>query len=127
MRDYFRRISYFSTLAWPIAIALLIAFLAVTHPHWPRGWCIAAFLAALIVLPGVLLALKLGSTPIVKEKVVFLWGRAPGIIVVRRENGEEDRFYHREIFAHFVEGKIKEGDLLSLHLLDKDIVSWEKL
>ncbi|MGO0122604.1 hypothetical protein [Desulfothermobacter acidiphilus] len=127
MRRYFRRMSYFSTLVWPIVLALGIAFLAVTHPQWPRSWCIAAFLATLILLPGVLLALKLTSTPLTQERVTFLWGRAPGIIVVRRESGEEDRFYHQEIFTSFAEGKIKQGDTISLHLLDKDIVRWEKL
>lgn len=127
MRDFFRRMSYFTTLAIPIATALLIALLAVTHPQWPRIYLIIAFLAALIILPGVTLGLKLGCTPLTEEKVVFLGVGAPGVIHVRHDNGEVVRYPHRELYAHFLDGTVEEGEVLLLRFLENEILSWKSL
>ncbi|MEW6770400.1 MAG: hypothetical protein AB1330_03305 [Bacillota bacterium] len=125
MRRFFRRMSYFTTLVVPIVVALVIAFLAVLNPQWPRIYCVIAFLAALIILPGVTLGLKLGCTPVTEERVVLVGVDAPGIIGVRRANGEVVRYHHRELYTLFCNGTVSEGSILSLRFLDNDIIGWQ--
>uniref|UniRef100_A0A7C2EJ11 Uncharacterized protein n=1 Tax=Ammonifex degensii TaxID=42838 RepID=A0A7C2EJ11_9THEO len=125
MRQFFSRMSYFTTLVVPMAVALIIAFLAVINPQWPRLYCIIAFLAALIILPGITLGLKLGCTPVTEEEVVFLGVCAPGVIGVRYPNGEVVRYPHRELYDLFRNGTVKEGDILRLRFLDKEIIGWQ--
>jgi hypothetical protein len=127
MRQYFRRMSYFTTLAIPIGTALLIALLAVTHPQWPRTYFIIGFLAALIILPGITLGLKLGSTPLVEREMVFLGGNAPGIVRFADERGRIESYPHRQLYALFLDGAIREGETLLLRFLDHEIMSWKSL
>jgi hypothetical protein len=119
--------SYFTTLVIPIGVALLIVLLAVTHPQWPRTYLIIGFLAALIILPGITLGLKLGSTPLVEREVVFLGGNAPGVIRVANEHGRMESYPHRQLYALYLDGTIREGEVLLLRFLENDILSWKSL
>lgn len=127
MRKFFSGMSYFTTLVVPIAVALLIAVIAVTHPQWPRIYFIVAFLAALILLPGITLGLKLGCTPLDDVKVIFCGVGAPGVIRVRLENGQVVGYPHKELYALYLDGVVKEGELLLLRFLEHDILSWKSL
>jgi hypothetical protein len=86
---------------------------------------VIAFLAALILLPGVTLGLKLGCTPVTEEKVTLVGVDAPGIIGVRRANGEVVRYHHRELYTLLCNGTISEGSILNLRFLDNDIIGWQ--
>ncbi|MEW6447296.1 MAG: hypothetical protein AB1426_04290 [Bacillota bacterium] len=127
MRHFFSRMSYFTTLAVPIAVALIIAFTGLAHPEWPRIYFIIGFLAALILLPGVTLGLKLGSTPITEEDVEFTGVYGRGVIGVRFANGEVVRYPHNELYNLFINGGIEAGEPLRLRFLDQDIISWKSL
>lgn len=124
MREFFRRMSYFTTLVIPIGVALVIAFVGLAKPEWPRIYFIVGYLAALILLPGITLGLKLGSTPLVEEEVEFVGVFAPGWIEVRRATGEICRYHHRQLYELFQSGGIRRGERLILRFLDQDIVGW---
>lgn len=127
MRQFFSRMSYFTTLAVPIAVALIIAFVGLAHPEWPRIYFIIGFLAALIILPGITLGLKLGSIPITEEDVEFVGVYGRGVIGVRFSTGELVRYPHKELYNLFLSGAIETGEPLRLRFLDQEIVSWKSL
>lgn len=127
MREFFSRMSYFTTLAVPIVAALIIAFIGLAHPEWPRIYFIIGFLAALIILPGVTLGLKLGCTPVTEEDVEFAGVYGRGVIGVRFPNGEVARYPHKELYNLFLNGGVEEGEPLRLRFLDQDIISWKSL
>lgn len=127
MREYCRRMSYLTTLVIPIAVALVIAFVGLTHPQWPRVYFIIGFLAALILLPGVTLGLKLSCTPVVEEDVEFLGTYGPGWIGVRHANGAVARYHHRGLYEMHQSGHVRRGERLRLRFLEQEIISWELL
>ncbi|MEW6183341.1 MAG: hypothetical protein AB1500_09240 [Bacillota bacterium] len=127
MRRSFSRMSYFTTLVVPMAVALLIALFAVTHPQWPRIYFIVSFLAALVLFPGITLGLKLGCTPLEDVKVTFFGVGAPGIIRVRLENGQVVGYPHKQLYALYLDGVVTEGEILLFRFLENDIISWKSL
>ncbi|MEW5762859.1 MAG: hypothetical protein AB1776_06640 [Bacillota bacterium] len=124
----FQRMGWFWTFIIPVAVALAIAWAGIKNPDLPRTYFVLGFLAALVLLPAVFIALKILAIPVRHEEVVAVGVRGERQVEIRHPDGAVVTYYAPDLARALKSGRVRAGDRLRVAVRrNEQILGWEEL
>ncbi|RJX19264.1 MAG: hypothetical protein C4575_08805 [Desulforudis sp.] len=115
------------TFIIPMVVGMLFVLVGLTQPELPRNIFIYGFLFALVILPGILIALKIFTSPTTRAEVV-LAGIEPGGNVSLRFPDQSVRSYQAPALNRDVMmGKVREGERMKVLVKGEIVFKWERV
>jgi len=122
----FQRLNWPATVIIPMVVGMVIAIVGVTQPQLPRNLFIYGFIFALVVLPGILVALKVYSSPTTRAEA-SLAGIEPGGHVKLRFSDHSERSYQAPALNRdVIMGKVRQGERLKVLIKGEIVFKWER-
>lgn len=124
---FMQRVSWPLTLLIPIVLALVIAVTGILNPQLPRGYFIAGFLFVLIVLPGILVTLKVLSSPVTAAEVTLLGTRRGQNVEVMFPDGAVNIYQSTQLYNGLLTGELESGERLRVLIRGDILFRWQRL
>jgi hypothetical protein len=122
-----QRVSWAMTLFIPIILALVITVAGILNPQLPRVYFIVVFLFALVILPGILVTLKILSSPVIAAEVTLLATRKGQNVDVMFPDGSVNTFQNAQLYNGLLTGELKQGERLRVLIRDDILFRWQRL
>lgn len=122
-----QRVGWPVTLCVPIILAFVIAIAGILSPELPRVYFIVGFLFALIVLPGILVTLKVLSTPVTAAEITLVAARKGQNVDVMFPDGAVNTFQNVQLYNGLLTGELKHGQRFRVLIRDDILFRWQRI